>query len=326
MRAEARAQREQAVGEMLRRPRLLQRRSDPEGGADDEQHLPVHARAGDRSRHASGEHHEPRADEGDDERRDAGEGEHAHQEGEHAEGDGGPLVTDRARPLDLRDQVEVVAAPVRAEEAVVRVEEERVAGVQVDVAHLGVHHLAVPVDGDDGRVVLRAELRGPHRLADERRVVRDHRLHQRPELRAGRHLVHLVGGGDETPDPAQIHDRVEDAREREAIVGLQPLGGRHRGEDRSAPFDLRQVKPREVAEPGFLDAPPDDRRVGLHDHLDLVPARVAGGVARGPALRQQPARAQQDEQDSRDRGRHAEHGDAPELLLDAGLGHHRRHP
>ena len=61
-----------------------------------------------------------------------------------------------------------------------RLEQERVARLEHDVADLARDALAVAVHGDDGRVVARAEAALAHAHSDERARVAHDRLDERP--------------------------------------------------------------------------------------------------------------------------------------------------
>ena len=204
---------DQQPGEQLGHARLLQRLADAERRGDGDQHRQVDRLPRLGGRDAAGQDHRAGGQQGGqhdvdlaaDERRDHGE--------EDDRGEPGPVVADGAGVLDVADQVEVGVVAEGPAEVRPDLEQERVAGVQPDVADLVGQPGAVAVHGDDGRVVELAEVGVAHRLADQRRAGADHRLAELPAaLHDRRDLVARVGRRHQARDLLQVDDRADHAR------------------------------------------------------------------------------------------------------------------
>jgi hypothetical protein len=133
-----------------------------------------------------------------------------------------------------------------------RFQEQRVAGLQDDVADLLVDALAAARHGDDDGVVERAELAVADRLADDRAAVRHDRFDQ-ASVRARRvELEDLIRRGSEPADLLQVDDGADDADEDEAVFGAQhDLGGDGR-DDLAVTLDFSETYSG-LAQPRLLD-------------------------------------------------------------------------
>ena len=124
-----------------------------------------------------------------DKRRDHGDEDHR--------GEPASVVSDRARVLDVADQVEVGLVAERPGEFCADLQEQRVAGVQPDVADLVGQACAVAMHGHDRRVVKRAKVGVADRFADQGRARADDRLAQLscPTARSARPRIGLSAAG-----------------------------------------------------------------------------------------------------------------------------------
>ena len=91
-------------------------------------------------------------------------------------GEPGPVKSDRARVLDVADQVKVGIVAIGPAEIRADLEEQRVAGVELDVADLVGQACSIAVHGHDRRVVQAAKVGIVHGLADQGRAGADDRL------------------------------------------------------------------------------------------------------------------------------------------------------
>ncbi len=124
-----------------------------------------------------------------------------------------------------------------AQEAGRALEQQRVAGLEHDLADLAGHALAVAVHGDDRGVVDGAEVRVADALVDQRRRGGDHGFDESVlGVRARGSLV--VRGRDEAANAVEIDDRRDHAREDEPVARADDFVGTDRCDDAAAAPDL----------------------------------------------------------------------------------------
>ncbi len=99
-----------------------------------------------------------------------------------------------------------------------RLEQQRVAGLEHDVADLLAQALTAARYGDDGRVVMRAEARLANALAEQRATIRNHGLDELPARARAFELEHLVGRRYQAANALQLDDGIDDADEHELVV------------------------------------------------------------------------------------------------------------
>ena len=200
-------------------------------------------------------------------------------------------------------------------------DEQGVAALQANVAHLLLDALAVARHRDDHGVVVGAEL-GLANRQTRQASPSDHRFDEAPMRTGVVDLEQLVGRGHQPWDLLQVDHRLDDAHEHQAVVGLQPRGGLG-GDDVLAPLDLHQVHARETAKARVLHRAAHDRALLLHHHLDHVLPRVVELGVSGPAVGQQPLGGDRHVGDADDGRGNADPGDVEhrEALLPRGGQH-----
>ncbi len=163
-------------------------------------------------------------------------------------GNSGSAMTDGAGILDVTHQVEIRVIAIDPAEVGPYLEEERISRVEHDVADLIGEPRAIPMDGDDRRVVDRPEVDLAHRFAQKRRAGADDRLAELPaSLRIGSHLIAGVRRWDQSGDLLEVDDRSDDAGEDQAVVGLDPLVGADRAARKTFTINIDQEQAREVS-------------------------------------------------------------------------------
>ena len=159
-------------------------------------------------------------------------------------------VQDRSAVFDARDENEIGRLPPAADEVVVGVDEQGVAGAQDDLPDLLLQLLAAAMDGDDRRVVPLPEIGVLDALPDEGRGGGDDHLAQQPsrprrgDRRRGQAfqriervevLVPVLGQQRcavldriEPADPLQVDDRLGHARKAQDVADADDLVRRDR--------------------------------------------------------------------------------------------------
>src|SRR5690606_13337847 len=163
--------------------------------------------------------------------------------------------------------------------------------------------LALPVDSEDDGVEPLAEIDRLERLSDERRLRGDDRLVQR-EL----DIFAIVDGElDRAREATFLKQAVEHtriSREREDVLGLEPLRRPHRTDEERTALDMRKERVLEVAQSGLLDRAADDPRAGRHSEIELVGAsRVPHPIAILASPREEPSADEREVGPAHDRDR-----------------------
>ena len=102
-----------------------------------------------------------------------------------------------------------------------RFEQQRVAGLEHDVADLLGDALAVSMHGEDRRVVARAELGLAHALSDEGRLARDDGFDELVLAAPVRQTRLRAVCGFETADLLEVDDALDDADEEQHVPRVQ---------------------------------------------------------------------------------------------------------
>ena len=206
----------------------------------------------------------------------------AHDEHDEGEGDPPGLLADhRDRVLQGCDDEEVLHGPPGGPEVAARQEDERVTGVELDVAELAGDLGAGAVDGDHGGPVAGAAADLLQCAADQVRLPPDDRLEVERLAGVAEH-VGLFGRGAEAGAGPQVEHVGDVADEDQQVVGLQQLVGADRAEVPVVAHDVGQVHAGEAAQPGVGDRGADERAAGFDLEVQgVLPQRghgLEGGV------------------------------------------------
>jgi hypothetical protein len=186
-----------------------------------EDDLPLHAAPGLDGGTAAGEEHRPGREHRRFEHAEVGEARDQDHRDEDPDREVRAVVTDRRGPLDAADEVEMMRVPLLLGERRMRFQHQRIAGLQHDVADLGVDALAAAGHSDDDGVVERTKLPVPNGSPDDRAPVRDDGLDETPPRPRRVELEDLGGGRLQAPDLLEVDHRTDHADEHEPIVGVE---------------------------------------------------------------------------------------------------------
>ena len=227
--------------------------------------------------------------------------------------------------VDLRCEIERIAAAVRGEEALMRFEQEHVTGFEHDVADATDDPLTAAMHRDDRGVVDGAELTLADGAADETRGRGDDRFDHSSNRGWCIHLARLRVLALETGEPTELADTAGRADEAERVVRFEHFVGTDRAESSSIPFDRGEEEVGQVSKAGLFDGTADQRTV--RDHLEprLVPFRILGGLDLS-SIRQQHRREHDHREESEHGGDHAGDADreeSPRPFERPRVGNHR---